>query len=210
MRRLTFLLLVVLSAACGRFESMVSPTQPSTPISALFSGMVYETSAAGRLPVAEVEVTWCDQNACRPERVLTGPDGRYTMQAVGGLGYAYLKLQKDGYRPEQSARTFSSGSVELDVQLNPNPRPSRLFGLVYEVTADGNIPVAGAHILLCDDFLCSDWVETATGADGRYQFDFAEWSGSISISVSKDGYYSHWARIEIVGHREYNVLLGRK
>jgi hypothetical protein len=97
--------LVILLAACDveRTQTPVSPTPtpnappPPTPvIGGTVSGLVYEITANGRLPVADVEV-YCD--SCGPQGhtfAMTGANGEYTLSGAPG-GQTLLLVAKKGY-----------------------------------------------------------------------------------------------------------------
>jgi hypothetical protein len=100
------LTLAILLAGCGveRTQTPISPTPtpnappapPSTPVGGTVSGVVYEITANGRVPVADVEV-YCD--SCGPQGHTfskTGANGEYAFSGAPG-GETLLLLAKEGY-----------------------------------------------------------------------------------------------------------------
>jgi hypothetical protein len=97
------LVVCMVSAACdgGRTGTALSPSPtPSAPLPAVtggtLSGVVFETTATGWLPIANVEV-YCD--ACGPQGhtlSFTGSDGGYVL-AGAPAGPTLVLVAKQGY-----------------------------------------------------------------------------------------------------------------
>ena len=120
--------LLIFTAGCDSARPPLSPTPPpvaappppAAVMAGTLSGMVYETTASGRIPVGDVEV-YCD--ACGPQGhsfSLTGSDGEYVF-AGAPAGVNLILVAKDGYalpRPDWT---------------NPNPTPLGWLGGVNAV-----------------------------------------------------------------------------
>ena len=117
--------LVVLVAGCSNGPSPVSPTPPTRsthpPVAGTVSGIVYEVTANGRVPVPDVEV-YCDD--CGHEFSFTEANGEYTFSPPPG-GDTLLLVAKPGY------------SLPRPDWTDPNPTPQGWLGGV-NVFVDGN------------------------------------------------------------------------
>ena len=124
--------LSIFLAGCDTAKTPLAPTPaPSAPppppvalVTGTLSGMVYEVTISGRVPVADVEV-YCD--ACGPQGhsfSITGSDGEYVF-AGAPAGVSLILVAKSGYalpRPDWT---------------NPNPTPlSWLGGMNATVNGD--------------------------------------------------------------------------
>jgi hypothetical protein len=127
------LLGAALAIACGnaaprRFVS--SPTAPTTTsppavVGGTLSGVVFETVAAARVPVAGVDV-YCD--ACGPPlgHTLTRTDSNGVYELMGApAGTTRVLLSKSGFRLPQPAWTGPGGigwMGGVDVRVNGDTR----------------------------------------------------------------------------------------
>lgn len=120
--------LVVLLAGCDsdRTRTPLSPTPtpvaPAPPAPAIqggtLSGVVFELTAAGRVPIAGVDV-YCD--ACGPQGhtgAMTGSDGEYVLPGAQP-GANLLLVARQGYALARADWT------------NPNPTPLGWLGGMY-------------------------------------------------------------------------------
>ncbi len=203
----------LLGAACGRdltspsppVASPTGPSPPAGPITVAFSGTVLERTAAGKVPAPSARVTWCDVRGCAMgEPVVTGEDGRYAITAVDAAGYAYVSAYKAGFLAGRSPSRVISGDFAADVEIRPEV--NGVFGVVSEATPTGPRPLSGAQVTQCDDpFTCSTPVVTA--ADGRFRFDFGEWSGPTDLWVEKPGFQWRRVSLDVFGMVEVNIEL---
>lgn len=116
-------------AACGSgnsvpFSSPISPSPtptaapPSPPTAYTLSGLVFESTASGRVPVEGVHV-YCDGcgSPLGHTSVFTAADGLYS------FGWAYnstlpLLVQKDGYTVVGAIAVLSNGMARRMVTIN--------------------------------------------------------------------------------------------
>jgi hypothetical protein len=104
---------------------------------------------------------------------------------------------------------YGPGYILLEVSLS---------GLVFEVTADGPVPVAGAEVY-CDPCGERGHTSTTTDADGAYQFrgNIAQGGGvwvdatrAVRLWVNKEGYIQRQPRLTIDGDTRYDIELMRR
>lgn len=209
-RVLSCLAALIVAAACGRPSSTpTAPTPAAATVTVNFRGVVHEKASTGLRPVAGAQVVWCDVARCRPaQSVLTDAAGRYEIQAAEALAFVYLLVSKPGYLQTRSAVFAASGNTELDMEISAVASGvNLLFGLVYEATPTGSVPVAGASVWTCEDFFYESCALATTGIDGRY---VADWTGVVYLLVARPGFYSHWNSLIVNASIEYNVVLVRQ
>lgn len=113
MKRLTFLLALVLTSCHGN-ES--SPTAPPLNTAAL-TGRITATITNIPLERAEVRVTQFGQTFS----TLTASNGNYSFFTGLLPGSASISVTATGYRAASSSTTLIVGSNRVDIQLAPSP-----------------------------------------------------------------------------------------
>ena len=92
------------------------PPPPPPPQPAVLTGLVYEQTPTGPVPVADV---WLE-NSYIHAGTLTGADGRYRLEFTAGLGpfdgFVSLFVTKDGYRPV-TRELRVNGETRLDIEI---------------------------------------------------------------------------------------------
>lgn len=170
-----------LTVACG---DATAPTSPGSPIvQNRLIGTVTGMTDGGRLPLEGAVVT----DVASGRSVITNQAGAYSLDEMPN-GFASISVSKDGY--QSVTRLLSvSGETRLDLQLERRREPiglSVLWGVVYERTASGPVPIAGVHVE--DSYM---HLSSKTDAEGRYRLDFGgidQFEGFVSLYVAKEGY----------------------
>jgi hypothetical protein len=99
---------------------------------------------------------------------------------------------------------------------SPEPRPPEplpltvLWGVVYEKTEAGRVPVAGVHVEDSNTHLSSK-----TDAEGRYRLDFTgidrSWfPGVASLYIAKDGFNTMSRTVAVAGDTRLDIEAGRR
>lgn len=173
--------------ACGS-----TPTAPAAPRPAnTVSGVVTETAGGERVPVEGAVV----RHSATGRSATTDSGGRYAITELPGSMATIIAI-KDGYE-NAVAMVAVFGEARLDLQMvrrREPPGPPALFGVVYEKTAAGEAPIAGA---LVEDSMTH--MSTVTDAAGRYRLDFkgvnlGNTDGFVHIYVAKEGFqtFTRW------------------
>ena len=231
--RLSVLGVVLLAAACGGDSTRpVAPVAPSTPTAApspaptstTVTGIVYESTADGRRPLAGVAIDISVEYQSWPAQTSSAADGRY---AWNGFASSHkLIAEKAGY--SQPCRVpIVATSADQDVYLVsddtlsttgiPSSMPivhPTLTGRVFERTPDGTRPIARASVVL--DFTGGmGWApsaSTVTDAAGGYLlcnvvdstgFGWYAW-------VTKAGYYEAYVPVILDRNGGFDVELVRR
>jgi hypothetical protein len=214
MRLLPMLGLILLAAACGEPpRSPVAPsaplppnstTLPPTPAQFNITGVVYETSADGRRPLAGVGIdVSVEYQSWRPQTT-SDAEGRYSISGMSPTLALKLIATKAGYSQPCRLPIIATNQVH-DVYLVSNEVLSTtgvpptlsvvqptLSGLVFEQTPEGRRPISGAAVI--GDFTGGmGWAPSATtrtDTSGRYVLcNVVDASGlGLALLVSKEGY----------------------
>ena len=157
------------------------PTSPPPPaVTYTLTGTVYEETPAGVIPVDGAAVS-VSSGALR---IVTDKQGGFTVPGVLPL-LTSISITKYGF--VTAARAVAvSGDTRIDVQMSRMPSFT-LSGTVFEVTAQGRIPVEGVSVY-CDG--CgSPEGHTFSNTDAAGSYSFA-WSlnGVTPLYVKKAGY----------------------
>jgi hypothetical protein len=223
---------VLLATACGEtrppFEPSPSPSAPITPppldILAV-TGVVYESTDAGRRPLADVAIDISVEYQSWPTTTRTDADGRYKQILASNPVKLKLIAEKSGY--SQPCRVpIAYTSIDQDVYLVSNETLSTtgvpssmpiiqptLTGLVFERTPQGMQPIAGARVVL--DFTGGmGWAPSATtntDAAGRYLLCNVVDSTGLGLYalVSKTGYADRYIPVIGASTGSFDVELQR-
>ena len=173
-----------------------SGTTSPTPTGPTLSGMVFEQTSAGRVPLSGIEVQ--AQSLYATTRSTTDVNGLYKLTSLPTMpsfvALPQLRLvAKGGASYAAFGRTvLIDGETRLDIEL-VRPGTYTLSGVLTEMTANGPVPVEGVYVraLTCDGatFNCSPQLEqfVTTGRDGAYRFS-GVWAGQETfVSVSTEG-----------------------
>jgi len=181
MNRLSLLSLVSLLAACdgqAPKQSFLSPTPPATYT---LSGVVSEMTPTG--PEAIQGAIVSQRNSVKAIAV-TDADGRYRMSGLSAQSQT-ISVTMPGFITETKAVTMT-GDTQLDVRLE-RMASHILSGMVFEMTATGQVPVEGVEIY-CDSCGSPDGhTFVNTDADGFYSLAWAI-DGVHPLFVTKAGY----------------------
>jgi hypothetical protein len=184
-----------------------TPPSASTPaLSAPFtlSGVVYESTADGVRPLAGVPLDVSVEYQQWPPKVISDNQGRYSV--VLGKGQFKVAAQKEGFVQPCRANIDLKQSRVLDIFLVsidllairgmplslPIIEPT-LIGLVFERTANGVQPVAGARVLIdfSGGFGLAVSANTVSGPDGRFLLcNVTDVGFAIGISARKSPLHS--------------------
>ena len=222
--------IAALAAACS--DTARLPTAPNSasnpplatvapPVPAV-SGVVYESTAAGRRPLADVPLDISLEYQSWPAKVTTDADGRYTW-STNGSGLKVVG-QKPGY--SQPCRVaLSATTVVQDVYLvadetletsgvpasMPIVEPV-LRGRVFERTPSGEKGISGASVIL--DFT-GGWgwapsATTVTDSAGRYVLCNVQDVGfGFYALVSKPGYKGEFVSVDVTPSATFDIELHR-
>ncbi len=132
------------------------------------------------------------------------------------LGLIAASSAACGDTPTAPAPTPTRPAIVAPVG-SPEPRPPEplpltvLWGVVYEKTEAGRVPVAGVHVEDSNTHLSSK-----TDAAGRYRLDFTgidrSWfPGVASLYIAKDGFntMSQWA-VAVAGDTRLDIEVVRR
>lgn len=162
------------------------------------SGVLTELTASGRRPLAGAQVwLWIqlDTEGWRFAPAVTDSSGFYYFLGVpdGSVGLEAFTVRFD--QPCAAVATTHSvnTTLNIDVVSRASPLPAlasgspTLTGTVYETTASGRLPVAGAVVSY------TWWWEagtatTSTDAAGRYALCNLPFGTNQDLYVDKDGY----------------------
>lgn len=198
--------LAACTVACGDAPAPTSPG--ASTIQNRLVGTVTESTAGGRLPLEGAVVT----HLASGRSATTNHAGAYAIYELPD-GFATITVVKDGY--ESLTRSVSvSGETRLDLQLvsrrEPLP-PSVLWGVVYEKTASGQVPIAAVHV---ED--SNTHISSKTDAEGRYRLEFSGierslFDGFASLYVAKEGYQtiSQW-ETAVTGDTRLDIEIVRR
>ena len=231
-RLLSILAIVTMMAACG--ETPAPPTAPSptqtlpttnspapTPQLTL-TGVVYESTAAGRRALPDVPLDLSVEYQSWPPSLTTDANGRYTWPGNGsGLK---VVAQKAGYsQPCRVSLRPTTADQDLYVVANETLATSGvpasmpivgpvLTGRVFERTANDERPVSGATVIL--DFTGGmGWAPSATtitDAAGRYLLCNVEDIGlGFYALVSKPGYTEAFVHVNVKPPATFDIELRR-
>ena len=231
--RLHVLGLVVLAAACGDSPGPAAapssvPPLPSSPApmrTIAVTGTVYESTASGRRPLANVDIDISVEYQSWPPTVRTDANGRYRRPNVIPGPPLKLVAEKEGY--SQPCRVpIQVTEADQDVYLVSNQTLSStgipaampiveptLSGLIFERTADGIQPIAGASIVL--DFTGGmGWAPSATTVSdpaGRYLLCNVVDSTSLGLNalVSKPGFVTAYVPVLLRSNGTFDLELHR-
>ena len=176
----------LLAVTCSETQRPAAPssspptvTQPAPPAMFDVTGVVYESTATGRRPLADVGIDISVEYQSWPARTTTGADGRYRWPGFAG---GKIIAEKPGYRQpcrvpvaptDHDQDVYLVSSEILSTTGVPSSFPiiePTLRGLVYERTPQGMQPIDGAQVVL--DFTGGmGWAPSATtttDAAGRY------------------------------------------
>jgi hypothetical protein len=210
---LTTVLFLFTAAGCGENRPFTFPSPVLTPGSnaasaspaRLLSGVVYEATAVGRQPLAEVRIDVSAEYQTLPPAVVTDAAGRYSVEVLAGQNLKII-AERPGY--SQPCRVpVARGVTEQDVYLVSDATlamsgipstmptvPPILTGRVFERTSQGPRPISDAAVI--GDFSGGNgWAPSATtktDPDGRYSLCNVDnkVGGGLLLLVSKPGYTS--------------------
>jgi hypothetical protein len=219
----------VLPFAFGCGETRPLPLAPSPPPSsanpppahpATVTGVVYDSSAGGRLPLPDVAIDISVEYQSWPSSIRTDLHGRYT--APDQSGPRKLVAEKPGY--SQPCRVpITSTDKDQDVYLVSDALLSTtgvpgslpivqpvLTGRVFRRTELGELPIAGASVVL--DFSGGmGWAPSArtmTDASGRYLLCNAVDVGfGFYALVSKPGYITTYVFVTVQPPGTFDIEL---
>lgn len=183
------------------------------------TGIVRERTMDGLRPVEGVKVwAWVQRqtNGYSAGGVISGAGGAYTF---GILPVSFVVFQAWGSEWDQPCGagvqlTGNGQTVDIEVVsisrpiYDPTPAAPGITGLVYEQTAAGRLPVAGARV----------WLEapvevytatTTTDTEGRYSFCRVP-PITTYASVWKDGYAPLWKPVSPSGVSVTDFEITRK
>ena len=223
----------ILLSALGCRDTRSLPLAPSTPPPSSatvppaapinnITGVVYDTTAAGRRPLPDVAIDISVEYQSWPPTITSDAEGRY--RATGGGGRK-LVAQKTGY--SQPCRVpILSTDRDQDVYLVSNDLLATtgvpasmplvepvLTGRVFERTAQGDQPVEGASVIL--DFTGGmGWAPSATtvtDALGRYLLcNVVDIGFGFAALVAKRGYVSAFVAVNVKPSASFDIELKRQ
>jgi hypothetical protein len=191
-----------LSSACWSYDSPTAPTAAAPPTGGGITGVVYEVTAAGRQPIADVGVDMSATYQVRPPQVSTDGAGRFVFPGSTPTLGQKLVAQKAGYsqpcrQPVENANADQDIHLVRDDLLSRTGMPSAfpvvgtvLSGTVFEQKSFGRQPVTGAAVTL-DTSGGLGWApsaQTRTGPDGRFALCNVGATGGSDLWVVLDGY----------------------
>ena len=191
--------LAVFTVACG--EAPASPAAPS--IQNRLVGTVTDSTANGPLEGAVITHLASSRSAT------TDHTGAYSIEPLP-TGFAAFTVARSGYHTVTRSAEIS-GETRLDLQLARREPlgPSALWGVVYERTPSGELPVAGVHVEDSNTHL-----STKTDAEGRYRLDFAFMGGLfdsfVRLYVAKEGYQTISLEMGVVGDTRLDLEIVRR
>ncbi len=222
---------VLLATACGDTRPPVEPSpNPSPPITPppvgnlSVTGVVYESTGAGRRPLGDVAIDISVEYQSWPATIRTDADGRY-VRSFRAVRVRSSSLRRSQVQPA-SRVPIADTNGDQDVYLVSNDTLSitgvpssmpiaqpTLTGLVFERTPQGIEPVAGAHVVL--DFTGGmGWAPSATtntDAAGRYLLcNVVDITGfGLYALVSKPGYGQLYVPVPRASTGSFDVELRR-
>jgi hypothetical protein len=149
------------------------------------SGTVTEMTPAGPLSVVGVRVALTDAGNAR--FVVSDQNGHYSIPNLHN-GAVQVQSTRNGFETD-SRVVMLEGDTRFDIQLIriPPPPTFTVSGVVFEMTAAGQVPVQGVW-MWCDDCDQSDIeLPLLTDANGFYTFSGLT-NGVHPLLLSKSGY----------------------
>jgi hypothetical protein len=197
-----------LSSACWAYDSPTAPTpalpagMATVPEVVTVTGVVYEVTAAGRRPLADVGIDMSHSFEIWPPEVWTDGEGRFVLRASASALEQKLVAYKEGYS-QPCRRPVEQATAEHDIHLvrndlltragMPAPFPvvgTMVNGTVFEQHAHGRQPVSGAAVTL-DTSGGLGWApaaQTRTGPDGGFVLCNVGATRGVDLVVVRDGY----------------------
>lgn len=230
-RLLSIFAMVATIAACGepRPPTAPSPTQappatnaPAPTPQVTLTGVVYESTAAGRRPLPDVPLDLSVEYQSWPPSLTTDANGRYTW--LGNGSGLKVVAQKAGYsQPCRVSLRPTTADQDLYVVANETLATSGvpasmpivgpvLTGRVFERIANGERPLSGATVIL--DFTGGmGWAPSATAitdATGRYLLCNVEDVGfGFYAFASKPGYAAAFVHVNVKPPAMFDIELRR-
>lgn len=170
---------LVLAGCSGSSPTSPAPV-PRGPVATFtLSGTVFETAAHGRVPLAGVIVAELTSG----QRAMTDDAGFYSL--VVPVTSRFVEISKHGYLTTTKPVSVA-GDLRLDFEM-ARSGPYTLSGMVFEMTAEGRVPVEGVSVY-CDSCGSPEGHTFAdTDNEGLYSFGWAQ-PGEVALIVRKDGY----------------------
>ena len=129
-------------------------------------GLISEDTAAGPVPVQGALVALSTSS----QRAVTDSTGTYRIAGVSAAKATVL-VTRWGFLANNTAVEIA-GDTQRDIQITRAPSFT-LYGIVYEMTASGRVPVPGVSVY-CDSCGSPDGHTFATtDSEGAYRFDWA-------------------------------------
>ena len=199
-----------LSSACWSYDSPTAPTPvlPAgmvtvpVPVNITVTGVVYEVTAAGRQPLADVGIDMSHSFEVWPPEVWTDGDGRFVLPASASALEQKLVTYKEGYS-QPCRQPVEQATAEHDIHLVSNdlltraglPHPFPVIGTIVNVTVfeqhpHGRQAVSGATVTL-DSSGGLGWApaaQTRTGPDGGFVLCNVGATRGLDLWVVRDGY----------------------
>jgi hypothetical protein len=216
---ITLALIVPLAAACETTipPTVIAPTAPTRTITGTMwvHGTAGVEPGRGRtlVPAFDTALGWAVQDA-----ITLDADGRYRITAIEGM--RLLLGTPSLYQPcavvvEPGGQATVDVHVIEDVTLLDGNLPAPLHGRtpvlsgrVFESTAGGEVPVAGARVLITDgDFTV--FASTLGDASGRYVLCGVPQSSRLQVAAEHPGYFSEAVQ-GLEGRTELNISLRRR
>jgi hypothetical protein len=168
--------------ACGDPERVLGPTNdppPAPPV--LVSGTVYEHGPSGPRPLASMPLYVVPGVQSVPA-ARSDANGRYSISTSSGA-HLFVRAEAGAYYQPCRAGAYLAGDTAIDVHLVPRAVLSTsgvpvsvpiaepyVTGRVFEVTAQGEVPIRGAVVSGTpqEERIWGPSVSTLTDAFGRY------------------------------------------
>src|SRR5262245_18685540 len=199
--RVTALWVMLAIGACDSPSAGPTPPTPPTPsapsaATTNLSGLVFEITPAGRIPLADIQVSAVVMPAAggmyTHPTTYTGADGRYSfLQLPPGSAVVHAhsagRRQVCGALPALTANTLQDLEVTstTNPQPSPNPVPLRLTGQIFDHMPSGRVGLGGAVIYI--DFANDGpFLTVVADADGRYLACGIPLNRPMAFEVARD------------------------
>jgi hypothetical protein len=217
------IVLVVAAAGCDARQIPGSPSQtpppppPPAPAPPRILGQVFEITAAGRVPAANISLVMtvitgncpariCSSRVHRFDGITSGADGRYEFSSLPpDSTRAFVSALTAGYYQTCGAAAILLPSVDtrLDLEItsssnprsSPSPTPLLLIGQVFEMTPSGRVGIGHALVGLEYPFSDMPFFQVEADSDGRYVLCGVPASQQVAVWAWADGYdddYYSW------------------